>query len=183
MLLCLHNTLHLQRFLVPNPTVVDLLQRSIVGPVATACSPVKDVHQHHDTLTDIHTYICTHCVIASPLHQHASTLLAWTPCYCTRCRDPMYPCMPCWSICNRPESPIYEMPAPYKLAFTHRHETHWRRQASVDSLLLVHRSREDCQKLASLLVFLTLVHSGSQVYHSKKNSTRFASATWSVSPS
>ena len=114
MLLCLHNTLHLQRFLVPNPMVVDLLQRSIVGTVATACSPVKDIHQHHekdihqhhDTLTDIHTYICTHCVIASPLHQYASTLLAWTPCYCTRCRDPMYPCVPCWSICNRPASPM-----------------------------------------------------------------------------
>ena len=59
------------------------------------------------TLSYTCVYICTHCVIACPLlHQHASTPLACTPCYCTRCRDPMYPCMPCWSVCNRLASPM-----------------------------------------------------------------------------
>ena len=35
----------------------------------------------------------------------------------------------------------YEMPAPYKLACTHRRETHWRHQAGIDSLSLVRGRR------------------------------------------
>ena len=73
MLLCSHNTFHLQRFLVPNPTVLRPLTKKYIRACSHCqCSPVKDIHQH-DTLL--------YCVIACPLlHQHASTLLAWTPC-------------------------------------------------------------------------------------------------------
>ena len=46
----------------------------------------------------------------------------------------------------------YEMPAPYKLACTHHHETHWRREAGVNSPSLVHRSRKARQRRAFLLV-------------------------------
>ena len=77
-LLCLHNTLHLQRFLVPNLTVLQPLTKKYFRACSHCqCSPVKDIHQH-DTLLYIN--VCMYCVIACPLHQHASTLLAWTPC-------------------------------------------------------------------------------------------------------
>ena len=46
----------------------------------------------------------------------------------------------------------YEMPAPYKLACTHRHETHWHREAGINCPSLVHRSRKARQRRAFLLV-------------------------------
>ena len=76
-------------------------------------------------------------------------------CYCTRCVASLYPCMPCWSICNQGWL-TYEIPAPYKLACTHRCATHWRRQASVDSPSLARWSREARQRRAFLLVVLTV---------------------------
>ena len=46
----------------------------------------------------------------------------------------------------------YEMPAPYKLACTHRRETHWHCQAGVNSLSLARQSKKARQRQASLLV-------------------------------
>ena len=98
-LLCLKNTLHLQ--FSGTKSLSGLTFYKEIACAHCPCSPVKDIHQHHG----IYIYVCTHRVIACPLlHQHASTSFAWTPCYCTRCRAPTYPCMPCWSICNRQAS-------------------------------------------------------------------------------
>ena len=85
----------------------DLLQRNIVGPVATVHVNQSKTSINIMTLSYTCLYVCTHCVIACPLlHQHSSTPLACTPCYCMSCRDPMYLCMPRWSVCNRPASPM-----------------------------------------------------------------------------
>ena len=57
---------HFQCFLVPNfPTVVRPLTKKYLACGHCPCSPVKDIHQHHDTLIYINVYM--YCVIACPL--------------------------------------------------------------------------------------------------------------------
>ena len=56
---------------------------------------------------------------------------------------------------------LYEMPAPYKLACTHWRQTHWCRQAGVDSLSSAHGSREARQRQAFLLGYKHTHNTGS----------------------
>ena len=49
----------------------------------------------------------------------------------------------------------YEMPASYKLACTHRRETHWHHEAGIDSPSSVRQGREARQRRVSLLVLMT----------------------------
>ena len=129
--------------LVPNPTVVRPLTKKYCRACGHCpCSPVKDIHQHHDTLIYEHMHMHTLCHCMSPTTpacKHSACLQSMLLYEVQGSNVSMHAMLECMQQAGI----TYEMPAPYKLACTHRRETHWCCQAGIDSLSSGRQSREN----------------------------------------